>query len=300
MEISQYHLTVSLIHQGFPQQKIKRGGHPNKKPRHDKISTAINLPIIATYNVRSLIPKIQSLKNDILERSVSLAFLQEIWEQTDDKNHQFEIEKLLELDGLQYISNPRPKNAKGKSYGGVAIVVDQSKFTCDKLNVLIPNNLEVLWALVKPKNQSTKFKRIIACSFYSPPDKKKNSKMADHIVTTLHMLCSKYPDSAIILGADKNDMNISPILSCGLKLRQVVDKNTRKQRILDSLIMNTSGYYKSPLIAPPIQPDNPSMGQPSDNCVPICIPHTDRHTPPERNYKIIKYRPLPVKCREVW
>ena len=100
---------------GFPTTKNKKGGHPDKKPRHDKISTAINLPIIATYNVRSLIPKIQSLKNDILERSVSLAFLQEIWEQSDDKNHQFEIEKLLELDGLQYISNPRPKNSKGNS-----------------------------------------------------------------------------------------------------------------------------------------------------------------------------------------
>ena len=222
-----------------------------------------------------------------------MGFLQEIWEQSDDKTHHFEIEKLLELDGLQYISNPRPKNAQGKSYGGVAIIVNQSKFTCKKLDVSIPSNLEAVWVMVKPKNQSTKFRTIIACSFYSPPDKKKNSKMADHIVTTLHMLSSKYPDSAIIMGADKNDMNISPILSCGLKLRQVVDKNTRKQKILDILIMNTSGYYKSPLIAPPIQPDNPNTGQPSDHSVPICIPHTDKHTPPERNYKIIKYRPLP-------
>ena len=56
---------------GFPTTKNKKGRHPNKKPRHDKISTAINLPIIATYNVRSLIPKIQSLKNDNLEMSVS-------------------------------------------------------------------------------------------------------------------------------------------------------------------------------------------------------------------------------------
>ena len=166
------------------QSKNKRGGHPNKKQRHDKISAAINLPIIATYNVRSLIPKIQSLKNDILERSVSLAFLQEIWEQSDDKNHQFEIEKLLELDGLQYISNPRPKNSKGKSYGGVAIVVDQSKFTCDKLNVSIPNNLEVLWALVKPRNQSTKFKRIIACSFYSPLIRRRTPRPISYRVVT--------------------------------------------------------------------------------------------------------------------
>ena len=66
--------------------------------------------------------------------------------------------------------------------------------------------------------------------------------MADHIVSTLHMLCSKYPDSGIILGADKNSMDITPILNCGLKLRQVVDKNTRKGKIIDVIIMNTSGY----------------------------------------------------------
>ena len=41
---------------------------------------------------------------------------------------------------------------------------------------------------------SSKFKTIIACSFYSPPNKMKNSKMADHIVSTLHMLYSKYPE----------------------------------------------------------------------------------------------------------
>ena len=75
--------------------------------------------------------------------------------------------------------------------------------------------------------------------------------MADNIVSTLHMLCSKYPDSGIILGADKNDMDITPILNCGLKLRQVVSNFTHKQRILDILIMNTFAYFISPIIAPP-------------------------------------------------
>ena len=47
---------------GFSTTKNNKGEHQNRKPKHDKISTAINLPIIATYNVRSLIPKIQSVK----------------------------------------------------------------------------------------------------------------------------------------------------------------------------------------------------------------------------------------------
>ena len=117
--------------------------------------------------------------------------------------------------------------------------------------------------------------------------------MADHIVSTLHMLSSKYPDCGIILGADRNNMDISPILCCGLKLRQIVDKNTRKSKILDIIIMNIGRYYKSPLIAPPIQADNPRAGQPSDHSVPVCIPHTDRYRPPQRNYRTVKFRPLP-------
>ena len=48
------------------QQRLK-----NKKI--DKITAALNLPTVASYNLRSLMPKIQSLKNDILERSVDLS-----------------------------------------------------------------------------------------------------------------------------------------------------------------------------------------------------------------------------------
>ena len=59
------------------------------KPKVDKSKVALSLPIVATYNLRSLMPKVQSLKNDLLERSVDIGYLQEIWEQTDNKTHQF-------------------------------------------------------------------------------------------------------------------------------------------------------------------------------------------------------------------
>ena len=57
--------------------------------------------------------------------------------------------------------------------------------------------------------------------------------------------------------------------------------------------MNLNNYYNSPIIAPPIQPDDPNKGKPSDHSVPVCTPHTDRYRPARRNYRIIKYRPLP-------
>ena len=263
----------------------------NIKP--DKIMAALSLPTVATYNCRSMVPKIGNLKTDILERKIDCAFLTEIWEQEDNRNHQYEIEKMLELSGLAYISAARPPNAKGISYGGAAIVVNLQKISLEKLNVNVPKNLEAVWGIIKPLTVSAKFKKIIVCSFYSPPNKKRNSKMADHLVGTLQMLSAQYPEAGLILGADRNDMDIKPILNCGLRLKQVVDQNTRKDRILDILIMNTFGYYNSPVIAPPLQPDDPLKAKPSDHWVPVCTPHTDRYQPAQRNYRVIKYRPLP-------
>ena len=262
----------------------------------DKISAALSLPRIATYNLRSFLPKAGNTVTDILERNIDCALLQEIWEVTENKNHQNQIEEMLEIDGLRYFSSARQANCKGKSYGGVAIIVNMEKFSAEKLSVPVPKNVEAIWCLLKPKTPTCKFKNIIACSFYSPPDKRKNSKMADHLVSTLHMLYAKFPDSGLILGADRNAMDIKPVLNCGLRLRQVVDKPTRGDKILDIIIMNLSSYYNTPYIAPPICPDDPTRGKPSDHSVPVCTPHTDRYKPAHRNYQIRKYRPITETC----
>ena len=60
--------------------------------------------------------------------------------------------------------------------------------------------------------------------------------------------------------------------------------------------MNLNRFYNSPIIAPPIKPDDPSSGKPSDHSVPVCTPHTDRYSRPVRSYRIQKYRPLPDSC----
>ena len=176
-------------------------GQRNTKQKKHEI--ALHLPTVATYNVRSLFPKVGNFKIDMLERGISVAFISEIWEKSEDKEHIKHIETMLELDGLKYISTLRPNNKKG---GGTAIIVNQDRFSVEKLEITIPNNLEVVWGLLKPKFKSFKFKKIILCSFYSPPKSRKNTKLADHIIGTLHMLNTVHPDSGIILGGDKNTM----------------------------------------------------------------------------------------------
>ena len=68
---------------------------------------------------------------------------------------------------------------------------------------------------------------------------------------------------------------------------------------LDILITNMFSYYNNPIIIPPVQPDTPGQGVPSDHSVPLCVPHTDPHNPPSRQYKTVVSRPMPdSKIRE--
>ena len=57
----------------------------------DKITSTLCMPVVATYNMRSLFPQLGNLKTDILERSIDCAFLCEIWEQSAKKEHQMQI-----------------------------------------------------------------------------------------------------------------------------------------------------------------------------------------------------------------
>ena len=86
--------------------------------------------------MRSVFPKISNLKDDILERNIDCAFLVEIWEKKENKLHQYEIEKMLEMNGLKYISTARPTG-----WGRAAILVNQNKFVLEKLNITVPHNL---------------------------------------------------------------------------------------------------------------------------------------------------------------
>ena len=135
-----------------------------KVSKNDKITAAMDLPTVASYNMRSLFPKIENVKTDILERGITVGFFSEIWEKLENKNHKFEIENMMESEGLKYISTPWPRG-----WGGAAIIANQEKFILDKLDVVIPHNLEVVWGLLRSKSKDTKFRKILLCSFYSPP-----------------------------------------------------------------------------------------------------------------------------------
>ena len=81
---------------------------------------------------------------------------------------------MLEIDGLKYLSHSRPSYKKG---GGVALIINQDNYTCDKLDVFTPDNLEVIWGLLKPKASSAKYSKIVVCTFYFPPNARVGRKL---------------------------------------------------------------------------------------------------------------------------
>ena len=160
---------------------------------NQRVNMSSELPVIAVANARSFLPKLKSTVEKFQNEGLSILLIYEIWEKTGKKNLYFQarMEEMLQMDGLKYIScGSRPSGKRG---GGEAILIDTRKYSIENLDINIPHNLEVQWAIVRPKelSQNSKFKEYIVCSFYSPPASKKNKKLLDHLISTTHTLLAR-------------------------------------------------------------------------------------------------------------
>ena len=263
--------------------------------RNEKINSSSTLPVVAVANVRSLLPKLNSTIEKIENEEIDIALICEVWEKTGKKNRNFQsrVEEMMEMKGLKYIScGARPSGKRG---GGAAIVANTSKFSLEKLDVQVPNNLEVQWGIVRPKVVSpiTRFKEILVCSFYSPPASRKHCKLLDHLVSATHALMARYPQAALILGGDKNSLPLAPLLLALPRFAQIVAHSTHGDKILDVLVMSCPDLYAVPLVTPPVLPDDPRHAAPSDHRVPVARPLASAPEAVCNVYKEKVYRPLP-------
>ena len=107
------------------------------------------------------------------------------------------------------------------------------KFENQKLNIKIPKSLEIVWGMLKPKKITGHIAKIIVCCFYSPPQRKKNSKLVDHMTETINELYQVHPSAGIIIAGNRNGMEMADLVSIDPSLKQVVKLPTRGQNILD-------------------------------------------------------------------
>ena len=136
------------------------------------------------------------------------------------------------MEGINYISNPRP-DRRG---GGAAITLIEGPFKLTKLDVIVPKNLEVVWGLVRPKEPTSHFKGIIVCSFYCPPYSRKKSQLIQHITINHSNLKVRYKDTFFMMGGDKNDLDIKRLLDISPTLHSLNTKPTHGKKNIDIII----------------------------------------------------------------
>ena len=258
--------------------------------RENKCLQALSLPVLLSYNMRSIWGKISSFATDMEERDGEISFLCEVWEKSENKKHKKRIEEMLEMSGIEYISTPRPGAKRG---GGAAIAIKSSRFSVVKLNITIPKPLEIVWAMLRPLEHTGVINKIILCSFYSPPNSKKNVLLIDHISVTYNCLLIQHPDAAILISGDKNSLDEKKILALNPNFRQTVSKNTRGNKILTILITDLHSYFHNPVIIPPVPVDVPGQGVPSDHSGVLALPITTSNSQRTAESRKVKVRPLP-------
>ena len=260
------HISVQIDNRNSQHFSSERLPPVRKMIRRDnKVLQALSLPKFSSYNMRSLMPKILNFGAEMEDRQCSLSFLVEIWQKSESKKHQFKIEELFELRGIKYISTPRPGNRRG---GGAAIAANSEHFSLSKLNIPVPDNLEIAWGILRPNEESGKIRKIIVFCFYCPPRSKKKTALITHMTLTLQSLRSIFPKSGVIISGDRNDLSIDRLLSVDPLVKQIVCHGTRGPNILTVVLTDLHKFYEEPRIVGPIDVDDHTKGGvPSDQVV---------------------------------
>ena len=235
-------------------------------------------------------PKYRNFLELMKTYELILGLHSEVWEVKEKKQHLNKIEEALELEGVKYISNPRP-NRRG---GGAAITLIEGDFTLTKLDIGIPKRLEVVWGLVKPQRQTTQFKGILVCSFYSVPHSTRKTKLIEHITVTYSCLKVKHRDCFFLMGGDINDLEVQKLLDISPTFHMLNTKPTYGQKNIDVMISDIAHLYHESVILKSvptdIPADQPGGGKPSDHPIVMNKPKLNRLEGPPKEVMIKKTR----------
>ena len=94
--------------------------------RSDKPIHALNLPVIANINPRSIYNKIKEFHTFVEQEEIDVVFMSESWE----REH-LQLEEIIKLKNHRIVSNVFQRQGMG---GRPAIIVDENKFFSAELN----------------------------------------------------------------------------------------------------------------------------------------------------------------------
>ena len=196
----------------------------------------LNLPVILLCNIQSFGKTDKTDKTAELDivlklNKVQVGVFTETW--LDDTTCQH-----LDIDNYVMFHSARSNALKAS--GGVSVFVMED-IPSTKINVNVPDHLEVIYISIRPKWLPRSISNIIVCAVYYPGSNSKYAPPQDdlkmHLNEQIHKFYSKYADPLILLMGDFNDLPVKDLCdSCNLK--QVVKVPTRKDATLDLIMMN--------------------------------------------------------------
>ena len=136
----------------------------------------------------------------------------------------------------------------------------------------------------------------IMCILLSPKTPIKVRKdLIKHMAKNMKELRLKYPTAKTIILGDRNELPVKELLKISGNSRQIVDKPTRKGKILDVILTDMQYLFKEVKIVPPVPVDEGETGIPSDHDGFLVEPLKDTPT-----NKIITVHPMSThKLNEV-
>ena len=247
------------------------------------------MPLVGITNARSLYNKRTNFTDLLFNLGIEIFLVSESWEREEQS-----LEQLLNLQNFKVISYRRPKcKAKKQPGGGAAIIYNEERFNICKLDVPSPTGVEIVWALVKPKNRNGSIEKIAVASIYISPSSVFKTKTIDHIIQTIHLLRSQHGlELKFLLGGDLNRIDIDKILRSYGALNQIILVPTRKNETLEKVITDLQSFYHPPTSHPPLQVDENMTGEDSDHNIVLLTPVNIKVKVPKRSKKTVKSRPI--------
>ena len=261
--------------------------------RSNTVLQALELPTVVNLNPRSVYNKIDEFHAFVEDEEVDILFMSESWERESKT-----LQDIIKLDDHIVISNVHQRRGVG---GRPALIVNKNKYIVQNLTqsvIQVPWGVEVVWALVTPKNihNDSKIKKIVVGAVYVKPNSRKKTETIDHISDVYNQLGVKYPKGLHwIIAGDTNDLKLDMILHLSPNFKQLVTKCTRLNppRILDPIITDLGKFYQAPLILPPLDNDPEKNGKPSDHKIIKMKPISNVNNKPARTKREVTFRPLP-------
>ena len=189
-------------------------------------------------NVQSLRPKIDDLHALAASIKPDIFILCETWLTPDIQD--------IEVDVPAYGSPLRCDRTDGRRGGGVCVYIKRGIPAFEIEHSSGPSGIEHLWVNI-PKS------KVIILAIYVPPNLRetKYKEISDYIISTSEDIMNKCACDKLIIAGDLNQLPCTTLYEV-LGLTQVVQSPTRKDSILDKILLDTylQDHYLKPVVGP--------------------------------------------------